>query len=236
METDQEMLADDCLTPITPRPDDLLKLSPREPLPGEPDTPGNLDTDDSTDSTPYMDPEPLPFPEFSTSLLDSSAQLSKAELGRRRNRRSTPSWPVRHGTTLSNLQEATDGPSDWKFRDTKVIAESCYGRDSLSEEGPCLKPSQMQRVPIFPGMDPSALKAVLQKRGGDSDGQADSPAPSSLELLRRTSQSSHPPTPQLSCPAPSPSQFSCFTKSPLPPAASRVLPPAAGTENRQVKT
>ncbi|XP_035245698.1 uncharacterized protein KIAA1671-like [Anguilla anguilla] len=240
VETDPEALAEGSLTPITPRPDDLINLSPDEPLPGEPDTPSNQETDDDIiDFTPSTDPEPLPLPEFPTSLLDTSAQLAKAELGRRRNRSrpSMPPRPVSQGAPLGELQEAVDGPDDCMFRDsTEVAAESSYGVDLHSEVEPSPLPSQSQRVPVFPGMDPSALKAVLQKRGGDSDGQADRRAPSPLELLRRVPASSHPSPPQLSCPAPSPPPRTRSTKSPIPPGAARVLPPAAGTEDRVEST
>ncbi|XP_036384700.1 uncharacterized protein KIAA1671 homolog [Megalops cyprinoides] len=211
---DTEVQADNSLTPITPDPEDTLNASPTDSTPPqtteEPATPSDLDAPDTLDSTLCLEPEPLPFPEVSTSLLDSSMHLSRAELGRKRGRRSQPSWPVRQ-----SIGPDSD-PEDWRFRDsTEEKLESAEQQDSDSEEKPMVtdpRPpsSQPQRVPIFPGMDPSKLKAVLQKRGGDSDGQADSPTPT-----------------------PSPSQFSRSPKSPFPPGAQRVLPPAAGTEDRQ---
>ncbi|KAJ8395645.1 hypothetical protein AAFF_G00031260 [Aldrovandia affinis] len=202
------------LAPATQSADDVLNSLPREPS-----TPSDPETGDTHDSTPC---EPLPFPEVSTPLLDSTAQLSKAELSRRRRqtRRSLPSRSVHRSITLE-LQEHTDQPDDWRFRDSTAMVECEEGGDSDSEQPrgavPC--PPQPQRVPIFPGMDPSALKAVLRKRGGDSDRQTESSTPSPSHLLRRASQ--------LSSPAPSPSQLSRSPKSP------RMLPPAAGTENRE---
>ncbi|KAG7476754.1 hypothetical protein MATL_G00086090 [Megalops atlanticus] len=208
---DTEVQADDSLTPITPDPEDILNASPTDSTPPhtteEPATPGDLDAPDTIDSTLCLEPEPLPFPEISTSLLDSSMHLSRAELGRKRGRRSQPSWPVRHSVGPDS------GLEDWKFRDsTEEKLESAEQQDSDSEEKPMgtdpRPPSyQPQMVLLFPGIDPSKLKAVLQKRGGDSDGQADSPTPS-------------------------PSQLSRSPKSPFPPGAQRVLPPAAGTEDR----
>uniref|UniRef100_A0A671U6R1 Trichohyalin-like n=1 Tax=Sparus aurata TaxID=8175 RepID=A0A671U6R1_SPAAU len=83
--------------------------------------------------------------------------------------------------------------------------------DSDSEEttrgadGGSAVASQPQRVALFPGMDPSALKAQLKKRG-ESDNQTDGASSS-------------------------PSQLSRSPKSPFLPRAARVLPPPGGKEN-----
>ncbi|XP_062386453.1 uncharacterized protein KIAA1671 homolog [Sardina pilchardus] len=141
------------------------------------------------------------------SLLDSSALRSRVQLSKKRNRRAPPSRAARHSALLSSLPEH-------QYKDTTdEKVGPCEQEDSDSEEklrgapSPSSSSSQPQRVALFPGMDPSALKAQLKKRG-DSDG---------------------PPEGAV---APSPSQLSRSPKSPFLPRASRVLPPpTAGKEN-----
>ncbi|KAJ8286516.1 hypothetical protein GJAV_G00040060 [Gymnothorax javanicus] len=236
VEKEPERRADDRLTPVAPSVGDLIDLSGFEPVP-EPASPSSLDPEDIIDPTVSLEPEPLPLPEFSTSLLDSSAQLARANLGRMRNR-NRPSMAARsasNSSTLSNLQEAAGEP-DWRFRDSTVKSRC----NSSSEPEPGPSSSQPPRVAVFPGMDTSVLKAAIQKRGGDSDGLADrraeSPTPSPLDLLRRAPQITHISPSQLSVPTPSSPQSQRPPKSPLLPGAARVLPPAAGAEDKVEST
>ncbi|XP_035235169.1 uncharacterized protein KIAA1671-like isoform X2 [Anguilla anguilla] len=213
---DTGLRTDDSLTPATPSSDSNLSSSPRKqtpPLtPGGPATPSDVDTPDGLSPAPLPGAEPLPFPETSTTLLDSSALRSRVQLAKRRSKRLLPSRAARQSAALSVLQEGQGGAGDdWHFRDsTEERAESSKQEDSDPEEqarGAELRPpaSQPQRVALFPGMDPSALKAQLKKRG-DSDNQVDGASSSASQLSRSP-------------------------KSPFLPRASRVLPPAGGKEN-----
>ncbi|XP_076020789.1 uncharacterized protein LOC143011701 isoform X2 [Genypterus blacodes] len=209
---DTGLRTDDSLTPATPSSDSNLSPSPRKPT--TPHTPGAHTSpmyQDSLDGLgPSTPPENqlLPFPDAPTALLDTSALRSRAQLGKKRAPRSRPSRAARQ--TL--LTEAEGGATeDWRYRDsTEEKFES--KKESDSEEqvrgadgGPAATSSQPQRVPLFPGIDPSALKAQLKRRG-DSDHQTDGAAPTSSQL-------SHAP------------------KSPFLPHAARVLPPPGGKEN-----
>ncbi|XP_023134593.2 titin homolog [Amphiprion ocellaris] len=202
---------DDSLTPATPSSDSTLSPSPRKPTP--PHTPGDRTSQFETDALDGLPPssssdsQPLPFPDAPTSLLDTSALRSRAQLGKKRAPRTRPTRAVRQNAALAE-GGATE---DWLYRDsTEPKAES--KDDELDSEeqprGPDAGPavaSQPQRIALFPGVDPSALKAQLRKRG-DSDNQTDGLAPS-------------------------PSQLSRSPKSPFLPRAARVLPPPGGKEN-----
>ncbi|KAL2092305.1 hypothetical protein ACEWY4_012103 [Coilia grayii] len=204
---DTGLRTDDSLSPATPSSDIIPTPSPRKHTP--PHTPGDqatpTDTPDGSTPSPEEPAEPLPFPEASTSLLDSSAMRSRVQLSKKRNRRAPPSRAARHSALLSALPEN-------QYRDsTEQKVEPCEQDASDLEEKlkgtPTSSSSQPQRVALFPGMDPSALKAQLKKRG-DSEGPAEGAV------------------------APSPSQLSRSPKSPFLPRASRVLPPpTAGKEN-----
>ncbi|KAM4616502.1 uncharacterized protein ACJ7VT_009374 isoform 1-T2 [Polymixia lowei] len=207
---------DDSLTPATPTSDSNLSPSPRKPTP--PLTPGehassiNLDTPDGLSPTSPLESQLAAFPEAPTALLDTSAMRSRAQLGKKRGPRSRPSRAARQSTALTVLPEG-GATEDWRYRDsTEDKPESKQDSDSEepargadSRSAAAAAASQPQRIPLFPGMDPSALKAQLKKRG-DADNQIDGPAPS-------------------------PSQLSRSPKSPFLPRAARVLPPAGGKEN-----
>ncbi|MGH0140682.1 UNVERIFIED_CONTAM: hypothetical protein FKN15_044706 [Acipenser sinensis] len=160
---------------------------------------------------------PLSFDSFSsqqpTSFLDSSALKTRVQLSKRRIKRTLPSRSVRlsgvpaGGDRLSVLLENTRA-DDWMFKDSteEKPVRQAEEEDSEEEErprrsdrSPALQP---QRVPLFPGMDPSALKAQLRKRT-DSDSPAEGSPSSQLPK----------------------SPFSQGT------AGCRVLPPAGGKEN-----
>lgn len=144
-----------------------------------------------------------------TALLDTSALRSRAQLGKKRAPRTRPSKAARQSAALAEAEGEGGATEDWLYRDSTEAKVESKDDDSDSEErargadaGPVVA-SQPQRVALFPGMDPSALKAHLKKRG-DSDNQIDGP---------------------------SPSQLSRSPKSPFLPRAARVLPPPGGKEN-----
>ncbi|XP_029916516.1 titin homolog [Myripristis murdjan] len=206
---------DDSLSPATPTSDSNLTPSPRKPTP--PHTPGeytpslNLDTPDGL--SPLSPPESQPFPplpDVTTTLLDTSALRSRAQLAKKRGPRSRPSRAAHLSAAV--LPEGEAGATeDWRYRDSTEEKVESKQEDSDSEEQArgvdprSAAASQPQRVALFPGMDPSALKAQLKKRG-DSDNQTDGPAPSASQLSRSP-------------------------KSPFLPRAARVLPPTGGKEN-----
>ncbi|KAK1892881.1 putative protein KIAA1671 [Dissostichus eleginoides] len=177
---------DDSLSPATPSSESNLSPSPRKPTPPHMlADPGSQFDSDAPDGVPQSTSEsqPLPFPDVPTALLDTSALRSRAHLVKKRAPRARPSRAARQTVALSPAEGgATD---DWLYRDSTEA-----------------KP---QRIPLFTGMDPSALKANLRRRG-DSDSQMDGSTPS-------------------------PSQLSRSPKSPFLPRATRVLPPAGGKEN-----
>ncbi|XP_048877329.1 trichohyalin-like isoform X12 [Brienomyrus brachyistius] len=184
------------LTPNTSTPTDALP---------EPSTPGGLPSPSTLSSVSCEATDPLPFPETPTSLLDSSALRSRVLLGKRRSQRALPSRAAR--------QKAVQDAKDPKFQDSAGTGSEMTAQEDVEDEEeeeeeeevkaePCLTPSQPQRVPLFPGMDTSALKAQLKKRVGDSENQAEQPPP------QRSA------------------------KSPFLPQATRVLPPIADKENR----
>ncbi|KAL3063053.1 hypothetical protein OYC64_002770 [Pagothenia borchgrevinki] len=208
---------DDSLSPATPSSESNLSPSPRKPTPLHTlADPGSQFDSDAPDGVPQSTSEsqPLPFPDVPTALLDTSALRSRAHLVKKRAPRARPSRAARQTVALSPAEGgATD---DWLYRDSTEAKVESKDADSDSEErargakargaeaGPAVS-SQPQRIPLFTGLDPSALKANLRRRG-ESDGQMDGSTPS-------------------------PSQLSRSPKSPFLPRAARVLPPAGGKEN-----
>uniref|UniRef100_A0A9J7YPU8 Si:ch73-138n13.1 n=1 Tax=Cyprinus carpio carpio TaxID=630221 RepID=A0A9J7YPU8_CYPCA len=202
---------DDSLTPATTSSDDNLSPSPRKPTPPHTaEQPLLIDTPDGLTTSPQKQTE-LPFPETPTTLLDSSALRARVSLNKKSTRRAPPSRVARHSALLSQVPEGIGADDEWRYKDsTEEKTDSPkQGEDSDSEEqakgieSQTSSVSQPQRVALFPGMDPSALKAQLKKRG-ESDNQTDGPTPP---------------------------QLSRAPKSPFLPRASRVLPPAGGKEN-----
>ncbi|KAI3372331.1 hypothetical protein L3Q82_022820 [Scortum barcoo] len=202
--------SEDSLTPATPSSESILSPSPRKPTP--PHTPGDhasqsdADTLDSLPPSSSSESQSLSFPDAPDHTVRHLRFGSRAQLGKKRAPRTRPSRSARQST------EGEGGTAeDWLYRDSTEAKAESKGDDSDSEEqtrGADASPavsSQPQRVPLFPGMDPSALKAQLKKRG-DSDNQIDGPTPS-------------------------PSQLSRSPKSPFLPRAARVLPPPGGKEN-----
>ncbi|XP_024130924.1 trichohyalin [Oryzias melastigma] len=205
--------SDDSLTSVTPSSDSFLSPSPRKPSP--PTSPGDnalLSDKDTLDSLPpssSSESQPLSFPDAPTTLLDTSALRSRAQLGKKRAPRSRPTRAARQSAAQS--EESTATTDDWLYRDSTEAKPEIQETELESEEPTrgadvgLAVPSQPQRVAMFPGLDPSALKAQLKRRS-DSDNQPDPPAPS-------------------------PSQPSRSPKSPFLPRATRVLPPPGGKEN-----
>ncbi|XP_074523345.1 uncharacterized protein LOC141788327 [Halichoeres trimaculatus] len=120
-----------------------------------------------TDTTDLnREEEPAPFPESSTPLLDTRLQRSKAVLSKRRTR-SRPSRVFRAGLF-------TPESPDWRTCDSTDEKE-VKQKDSEEDEEPKSKkissssPSS-QRVPMFPGLSPSALLAQLKRRTGGGGG------------------------------------------------------------------
>ncbi|XP_056128796.1 uncharacterized protein KIAA1671-like [Lampris incognitus] len=178
-----------------------------------------VSSDDLEDDPHNVEPEPPAFPESSNPLLDTSAQRMRAELGKRRSQRTRP---PRFMPQSSVPPPCTKNPSpDWRTCDStdgKVICGKRKGSDS-EEEQPrvkevCSPPSASQRVPMFPGLSPSALMAHLKKRaggGGEDEG---------VEKDRPSEETQ-----------PSPSQLPRPPRSPaLLAGAARVLPPLGGTD------
>ncbi|XP_016389711.1 DNA ligase 1-like [Sinocyclocheilus rhinocerous] len=112
----------------------------------------------------------FPLCQSAAPLLDSSVFRSKVDLGKKRSiKRSRPSRAVRQRAVLPALTEGTQ--PDWRFCDSTDAKDQCSnGADSESEEEPSRDvtsspaPNQPKRVPVFPGMDPSALMAQLKRR------------------------------------------------------------------------
>ncbi|XP_021166017.2 protein PRRC2C isoform X1 [Fundulus heteroclitus] len=204
---------DSSLTPATTSPGSNLSPSPRKttplPSPGDQASQPEHSAPNGPSPSSSSESQPLNFPDAPTTLLDNSALRSRAHLGKKRAPRTRPSKAAR----LSGVPAQGDGENkeDWLYKDSTEAKAENKDDDSESEEpakgadaGPAV-PSQPQRVALFPGVDASALKAQLKKRG-DSDNQPDGPVPS-------------------------PSHLSRSPKSPFLPRAARVLPPPGGKEN-----
>ncbi|XP_022601293.1 uncharacterized protein KIAA1671 homolog [Seriola dumerili] len=175
------------------------------------------------DSTDFQsEPALASFPESSTPLLDTSAQRSKADVGKRRIR-TRPSRSLRAGSTQR------ESP-DWRACDSAdgKKASSTQRESDSDEEQPktkivCSPPPASQRVPMFPGLNPAALIAQLKRRtgGGGADGGEETEEDKGRE--EKASQREEK--------APSPSQLSHSPRSAAHLAgAARVLPPLGGTD------
>ncbi|CAL8247424.1 unnamed protein product [Merluccius merluccius] len=206
---------DDSLTPATPTSDSTLSHWQGKPSP--PHAPAQhgltseLDTPAGLSPTTLAESQALSFPEVPTILLDTSMLRSRAQLGKKRAPRSRPTRTTRQSNAPAGGEDrATD---DWRFRDsTDEKAENKQENSDSEEQTRVVDPrsttaavSQPQRIPLFPGMDHSALKSQLKKRG-DSENLADVATPS-------------------------PSQLSRSPKSPFLPRTARILPPVGSREN-----
>ncbi|XP_072456215.1 uncharacterized protein KIAA1671 homolog isoform X4 [Notamacropus eugenii] len=181
----------------------------------------DLDSTDGAEGAPPSDTGPEgKVDDFSfinqTSVLDSSALKARAQLSKRNRRRAPISHSLRRSRVIESenslsLVEETD--SAWMFKDSteeKSVKKEESDEDekpSRSERTPI---SQAQRLPIFPGVDPSVLKAQLRKRN-------ESESPGEVQASAQVSKS---------------------PKSPFQPGVlgSRVLPSSAEKEERSEET
>ncbi|XP_004843389.1 uncharacterized protein KIAA1671 homolog isoform X1 [Heterocephalus glaber] len=134
-----------------------------------------LDSTDGAEALPRQDTCPAQgADDFSfihqTSVLDSSALKTRVQLSKKSRRRA----PISHSLRRSRFSESEsqspleeDTSSTWMFKDS--TEEKSPRREESDEEEMTSRTertpiSQPQRIPVFPGMDPAALKAQLHKR------------------------------------------------------------------------
>ncbi|XP_038619102.1 uncharacterized protein KIAA1671 homolog isoform X1 [Tachyglossus aculeatus] len=135
----------------------------------------DLDSTDGTEASLSALPDPDgKSDDFSfidrTSVLDSSALKTRVQLSKRRRRRA----PTSHSSRGARTPEAVDGTplpeemgSSWMFRDSteeKSPAPREDGDEETSPRSERAPGAPTPRRPVFPGMDPSVLKAQLRKR------------------------------------------------------------------------
>ncbi|KAM4613240.1 182 kDa tankyrase-1-binding protein isoform 1-T2 [Polymixia lowei] len=211
-EPDQQYEACEQMSPETESPTPIVDQRPE------------VSSDDVDVSPLHTEPELPPLPENSTLLLDTRAQRSRADLVKRRSQRTRL---PKSGRQTSALPLHTDGPSspDWRACDStdgKVVCSKRKESDS-EEEQPRPKevcPPTSQRVPMFPGLNPSALMAQLKKRTAGGGGGGGGGEEKGVEKDGAREERA-PPASQLS-------------RSPRSPAhlagAARVLPPLGGMD------
>ncbi|XP_078523459.1 uncharacterized protein KIAA1671 homolog isoform X1 [Lissotriton helveticus] len=101
------------------------------------------------------------------SVLDSSALKNRVQLSRKSHRRApTLQTQRRSKVRLSESQFAVIDETDnaWMFKDTTDEKSKKEEESEEEEEKTPKSVGQQQRLPVFPGMDPSVLKAQLRKR------------------------------------------------------------------------
>nr|CBN81140.1 Uncharacterized protein [Dicentrarchus labrax] len=185
-----------------------------------PDDVPEFSTEDIDTTDFHTVAELAPFLESPTPLLDTSAQRSKADLGKRRIR-TRPSRSLRAGL-------APNKSPDWRTRDSTDEKEASFKRreSDSEEEQPKPKivcpPPTSQRVPIFPGLSPAALIAQIKRRtGGAGTGGREEPEE---DKGREEKESQNQEV------APTPLQLSRSPRSVAHLAgAALVLPPLGGT-------
>ncbi|KAI4826862.1 hypothetical protein KUCAC02_030292 [Chaenocephalus aceratus] len=201
-----------------------------EPVPDEePEEPS--EDPDTTDFSRV--PEQAPFPESSTPLLDTSAQRSKAVLGKRRSR-SRPPRSMRGGFSPKESQ-------DWRAQDTidEKKAPSKQRDSDSEEEQPKPKiansPTPSQRVPMFTGLNPASLIAQLKRRtcgGGTRGGEEKEENKGREEKESRNEEAAPSPSKPSRSPRPAARSPRPAARSPRQaahlPGAARVLPPIGG--------
>ncbi|XP_029389466.1 uncharacterized protein KIAA1671 homolog isoform X1 [Mus pahari] len=149
-----------------------------------------LESTDGPEGPPPSDACPAEEADFSfihqTSVLDSSALKTRVQLSKRSRRRA----PISHSLRRSQFSESEsrspleeESHSTWMFKDS--TEEKSPRRDESDEEPPRVERtpvSHLQRMPVFPGMDPAVLKAQLPKRtevGSPGDSLSWTPQPKS---------------------------------------------------------
>ncbi|XP_054852016.1 uncharacterized protein KIAA1671 homolog isoform X1 [Eublepharis macularius] len=117
-------------------------------------------------------------PEFSflehTTVLDSSILKTRVQLSKRRRQHRAPiSHLLRRSSEVDaqpRLSVTEEAGSAWMFKDSTAPEEKSAKPEDSEEEGKLhplpdrLPVSQPQRLPMFPGLDHSALKAELRRR------------------------------------------------------------------------
>ncbi|XP_065549190.1 uncharacterized protein KIAA1671 homolog isoform X3 [Lathamus discolor] len=177
----------------------------------------DMDSTDGTDLPPpgdtYPDEKTTDFSFIDqTTVLDSSALKTRVQLSKKRRRRAPISHSLRRsrGLEFENRFSLTEEPDNtWMFKDSTEEKKTMQQEDSDEEDRvqqTARSPSvQAQRLPVFPGMDHSVLKAQLRRRQG-----SESPA----DISSAQSFKSPKPQPQLGAPG------------------SRVLPSSVEKEDR----
>lgn len=191
-----------------------------------PDQPLEVSSDNADTADTLTEEEFAPFPESTTPLLDTSAQRSKADLGRRRSRVRAP----------RSVQMPKMEHQDWRACDSTDVNEtSVEQKESNSDdEEPKLKivcsaPSTSQRVSTFPGVNPAALIAQIKKRtGGDRTGEVQATEEVKTQNVKDSPNEEFPP---------SSSQLSRSPRSASHLAgAALVLPPLGGSSGGPVSS
>ncbi|XP_065595097.1 uncharacterized protein KIAA1671 homolog isoform X4 [Cyrtonyx montezumae] len=150
----------------------------------------DIDSTDGTDLPPpgdtYPDGKTTDFSFLDqTTTLDSSALKNRVQLSKKRRHRAPLSHSLRRsrGLEYENRFSLTEEPgSAWMFKDSTEEKKPMQQEDSDEEEktqrSGRLSSVQAQRLPIFPGMDHSVLKAQLRKRHeSESPGEPSSAQP-----------------------------------------------------------
>ncbi|XP_007432197.1 uncharacterized protein KIAA1671 homolog isoform X1 [Python bivittatus] len=121
-----------------------------------------------------------------TPRLDSRLLKSRVLLGKRRQQRRAPiSHTLRRSAGGDAEQPPTlfsgtdDADSAWMFRDSTEVKPTKGGESEEEGKSPSAErpPPSQPRLPLFPGLDPSALKAQLRKRHESEGREEATPAP-----------------------------------------------------------
>ncbi|KAM9625144.1 uncharacterized protein KIAA1671 homolog isoform 2-T5 [Morphnus guianensis] len=136
----------------------------------------DMDSTDGTDLPPpgdtYPDEKTTDFSFIDqTTILDSSALKTRVQLSKKRHRRAPISHSLRRsrGLEFENRFSLMEEPDNtWMFKDSTEEKKTVQQEDSDEEDKiqhtARSSSVQAQRLPVFPGMDHSVLKAQLRKR------------------------------------------------------------------------
>ncbi|XP_042684574.1 uncharacterized protein KIAA1671 homolog isoform X1 [Centrocercus urophasianus] len=150
----------------------------------------DIDSTDGTELPPpgdaYPDGKTTDFSFIDqTTVLDSSALKNRVQLSKKRRHRAPLSHSLRRSRGLeyeNRFSLTEESGSAWMFKDSTEEKKPMQQEDSDEEERTLrsgrLSAMQGQRLPIFPGMDHSVLKAQLRKRHeSESPGEPSSAQP-----------------------------------------------------------
>ncbi|XP_031448279.1 uncharacterized protein KIAA1671 homolog isoform X3 [Phasianus colchicus] len=150
----------------------------------------DIDSTDGTELPPpgdaYPDGKTTDFSFIDqTTILDSSALKNRVQLSKKRRHRAPLSHSLRRSRGLeyeNRFSLTEESGSTWMFKDSTEEKKPMQQEDSDEEEktqrSGRLSFVQAQRLPIFPGMDHSVLKAQLRKRHeSESPGEPSSAQP-----------------------------------------------------------